>query len=153
MTDTETKPTLLRDLMTDEEADLFASFFDGEGYGTVEERVARGVRFLDRTQPDWRTRVEVKNLDLESECYCVLGQLFSNEAGTSDDHTDGYTWARDNLFAIEDTDALSSDQPLDPGHVADEVAVFFGFDRESHEDYDAYDVLTNLWAAQIGAQA
>jgi len=43
---------------------------------TVEERVKRGVRLLDKKIPDWRSQLEATKLDMSS-CYnCVLGQLY-----------------------------------------------------------------------------
>ena len=65
--------------LTEEERALLAH---PENWGTAEERVARGASFLDRTMPDWAHLVEINDLDLQSQCNCVLGQIFHN---TSDE--------------------------------------------------------------------
>lgn len=48
---------------------------------TVDERVAAGAALLDRRLgPDWRSKVNPHTLRMESNCQCVLGQLWSGEA-------------------------------------------------------------------------
>lgn len=44
------------------------------------ERVARGVEWLDRHRPDWRSRITLPEFDIESTCNCVIGQVFAQEA-------------------------------------------------------------------------
>lgn len=39
-------------------------------------RVDRGIRDLDRVKPDWRDRISLEDLMMESIHYCVLGQVF-----------------------------------------------------------------------------
>lgn len=60
-----------------------SSRFD-ERYGTVAERVARGVERLDERVPRWRERVDYTTLQIAGANTCVLGQLFgtyyANEA-------------------------------------------------------------------------
>lgn len=43
-----------------------------------DERVARGVRFLDAVKPDWRKSVNLDILNLESPCRCIIGQVFGD---------------------------------------------------------------------------
>lgn len=44
---------------------------------TPAERVARGVAFLDRTQPGWWDRINLLTFDIRRPCACVLGQVFA----------------------------------------------------------------------------
>lgn len=50
--------------------------------GTVEERVARGARWLDDTQPDWfknlRDHRELDARAMETCTDCVAGRIFGN---------------------------------------------------------------------------
>jgi len=44
-----------------------------------EEQIAKGVEYLDQDLgPTWVEDIETRILDLESECNCVLGQLFGD---------------------------------------------------------------------------
>jgi hypothetical protein len=42
---------------------------------TVAVRVAAGAAFLDEREPGWADRIDLDQLDLSSDCRCVLGQL------------------------------------------------------------------------------
>ena len=44
------------------------------------QRVTRGVAWLDANVPGWVDKVEVMKLEMDSACFCVLGQVFSNES-------------------------------------------------------------------------
>jgi hypothetical protein len=44
------------------------------------QAVARGVKLLDKTTPDWFTKVDADTLDLRSTILCVLGQVYGNFA-------------------------------------------------------------------------
>lgn len=57
-------------------------------YGTVQERVQRGVKWLDRHKKDWRKEVVVKDLDMSDGCRCVLGQVFAKPAAKEYEYTD-----------------------------------------------------------------
>lgn len=59
-----------------------------ETYGTVQERVARGVKWLDRHKKNWRNEVVVKELDMSDDCRCVLGQVFIKPAAKDYGYTD-----------------------------------------------------------------
>jgi hypothetical protein len=61
-------------------------------YGSAEERVARGVAFLDEHAPGWRDKVEINDLRMQDSCRCVLGQVFNDEDGGE---SRGYYWASD----------------------------------------------------------
>jgi hypothetical protein len=45
---------------------------------TMTERVAAGAAWLDEHHPGWVDRIDLNVLDLESPCFCVLGQLGRN---------------------------------------------------------------------------
>lgn len=45
---------------------------------TIQERVAAGVKFLDRNHPKWINEVDLSRFNIEDECNCVLGQIVSN---------------------------------------------------------------------------
>lgn len=42
------------------------------------EHVARGAALLDKKVPGWESRIDLSELDLGSECRCVVGQLFGD---------------------------------------------------------------------------
>lgn len=39
------------------------------------ERVAKGIKFLDRITPYWLTEIDLNALNIQSVGYCVLGQV------------------------------------------------------------------------------
>jgi hypothetical protein len=45
---------------------------------TVEERVARGVEWLDANEPGWERRIKLDALILSSSCRCILGQIYGS---------------------------------------------------------------------------
>jgi hypothetical protein len=45
---------------------------------TPRERVARGVKLLDRRVPEWHKKVKSENLDISNDEECVLGQIFGH---------------------------------------------------------------------------
>lgn len=123
----------LSDLMTTDEAKAYRKAYRSRDYGTVDERVERGVAFLDRTQPDWKDRVVVNTLTLSSPCDCVLGQVFATKAKTADHYNieDGFSYAYEQLFKVTGTH-IARHNPEDD---ADTVAIFFGFDRAHADDW------------------
>jgi hypothetical protein len=50
---------------------------DNMSYST-ESRVSRGVSWLDYFVPEWRSKVSVSELDMNSSAKCVIGQLFGS---------------------------------------------------------------------------
>lgn len=48
---------------------------------SVQERVAKGVEFLDARRPTWRHDINTERLDLISFTHCVLGQLGEGYGG------------------------------------------------------------------------
>ena len=47
----------------------------------VEERVRRGIELLDTKAPGWREKIDLKTLDVEGSCACVLGQVYGGYPG------------------------------------------------------------------------
>lgn len=43
---------------------------------TIKSRVQRGAKLLDERSPGWVYKVKIKELDIGSECHCVLGQVY-----------------------------------------------------------------------------
>ncbi len=41
----------------------------------IPDRVSAGMAWLDEHEPGWDQRIDLKTLDVESGCHCVLGQL------------------------------------------------------------------------------
>jgi hypothetical protein len=56
---------------------------------SVQERAARGARWLDEVSPGWRDAMALRTFDLANGCQCVLGQVFAEVAAPAD----GYTYA------------------------------------------------------------
>ena len=65
---------------------------------SVQERVARGARWLDEVSPGWRDAVALGSLDLSSATRCLLGQVFA-EAAADEHMTSGYEYARKRLVS------------------------------------------------------
>lgn len=53
-------------------------------YGTMAERVNRGIEWLDEVAPEWRDRIDLHTLDLADYHWCVIAQV------TDSDFTDGW---------------------------------------------------------------
>ena len=45
---------------------------------TLKKRVQKGVRLLNRTNPNWYKHIDGGSITMEMPCQCVLGQLFGN---------------------------------------------------------------------------
>lgn len=74
-----------------------------EKYGSIPERVERGVAWLDANAPeDWRSRVEPATLRMDNACLCVFGQTYQDEA--THDHSDGFSYALDYHSPLPDQD-------------------------------------------------
>lgn len=43
----------------------------------ITEAVRRGIVLLNEKNPGWLDDIDIKDLDLASSCYCVLGQLYN----------------------------------------------------------------------------
>jgi hypothetical protein len=42
----------------------------------VRQRAARGALLLDKTNPGWADRINLGTFQIQSHCYCILGQLY-----------------------------------------------------------------------------
>jgi hypothetical protein len=40
------------------------------------KRVERGMALLDRIAPGWEERIDLRTLDINNGCFCILGQLY-----------------------------------------------------------------------------
>jgi hypothetical protein len=58
----------------------YAACLDWRHGMSVQERVARGTRWLDGVRPGWRDALALGTLTLEHGGRCVLGQVFAEEA-------------------------------------------------------------------------
>ena len=93
---------------------------------TVAERVAKGVKYLNRYYPGWREKIVLKEFDMSRPCRCVLGMVAQEKAEQS-------TWATDG-FEYED------------GKHAPDWAMEHGFDIDGQLfDPDAYSELQAEW--------
>lgn len=91
---------------------------------SIEERVAKGVEWLDANRPLWIREIDLYRLEMSSPCNCVLGQTFGN------------WWDR--------PDELAHDWPFgfSMRDLPDEFA----------DDDEAYDALTAEWRRVITAR-
>lgn len=48
-------------------------------YGTMAERVNRGIEWLDEVAPEWRDRIDLRTLDLADYHWCVIAQVAGGE--------------------------------------------------------------------------
>jgi hypothetical protein len=60
---------------------------------SIRTRVRVGARLLDRTIPDWPSRIVLLALDLDDAYGCVLGQLFGDQPVGGP----GYAWVHDQI--------------------------------------------------------
>lgn len=110
---------------------------------TIEQRVAAGVRYLDTYVPAWVEEITLPDLDMRSDCSCVIGQV----VGTYDsilvdgwDHPKGIR-----LVTAEEAAVLGFDS----------LARATNFDaRDSYEDRYAeeFEALQAEWERVITAR-
>ena len=101
----------------------------------LDERIDKGVAWLNANVPDWLDRIDLDRLDLASGCRCVLGQLFAHvvdELGTEDGFT--AVW--------------QSDSTLVP-HLTSKETETHGFDLATNDE--GYMALTEAWHDRIEA--
>ena len=75
----------------------------------LKARVERGAALLDAEQPGWAPRIDVSTLELESQGFCMLGQLYGNyHVGTDRLGIQGWRYGfiptRKNMFTESDSD-------------------------------------------------
>lgn len=84
---------------------------------TVQERVQKGVEFLNEAAPEWWKVIDLGRLNLHSPCDCVLGQLFGDFGRALGDELDlSHTQSRilgfDIAFELEPDLKLTEYQQL-----------------------------------------
>lgn len=104
----------------------------------MQERVDRGVQFLDAVVPDWRDLIDLKHLDFSDPAFCVLGQVFRDP-----DSYYGSGWA----FGSTELEIFEEEAQLLDGDPYDDNRIEYGFDVE-HGDI-TYADLQNEWLARI----
>ena len=45
---------------------------------TIQQRVENGVKFLDERLPDWKTKINIEEINIATFDKCILGQIFGN---------------------------------------------------------------------------
>lgn len=40
------------------------------------ENVKRGIKWLDKNEPEWRSKINWHTLDIDTSCHCIGGQLY-----------------------------------------------------------------------------
>jgi hypothetical protein len=53
---------------------------------SIAERVAAGVKYLDENVHDWLDKIELTELDMASDCSCVIGQVIGMYDMVLDEH-------------------------------------------------------------------
>lgn len=109
-----------------------------------------GVSFLNQFDPNWRNRIEINDLDIRSECNCVVGQIvWANEE----------EWKQDpnSLRASALEDAATHWLGDDSEYASKLYAIEFGFDTDPYlqtddngiSDTDQYRTLQQLWLEEL----
>ncbi|MDX6598696.1 MAG: hypothetical protein QOE87_2583 [Gaiellales bacterium] len=117
---------------------------------SVQERVARGARWLDRVSPGWRDAIALSALDIVSNTHCVLGQVFS-DAAASGKSTSGTEYAVRNVVpGLKSRDwgvcsAISALESLD----CRDWLVAHGFASKLRLDESDRLALNNAWSCVI----
>jgi hypothetical protein len=99
----------------------------------ADECVAAGIAWLDRNVPgDWRSRVNLRTLNIENMTECILGQVF-RDAAIARDHC-GYEYAVTTFFE---------------GMYEDYITGPLGF--SNFEDIDCAE-MTEAWVRALSAE-
>lgn len=114
----------------------------GKAEAYLRAAVKRGIKLLDKAQPDWAQKIDLKDLDLGSVSYCMLGQLY-------EDYSDGKEALR---TALSDVRSIALKLTTN----GELQATLYGFDTPPIDDRDldsrytyGYSVLTELWTEVI----
>lgn len=73
----------------------------GEITPTIREAVQRGAAWLDSVKPGWRTLIDRDAFDIADAHWCVLGQVFAEEAAETDSRSGVYNGYDYVLLVIE----------------------------------------------------
>ena len=109
-------------------------------FGTIKQRVTRGIELLDRVRPSWDKSLDLEELNLGSSEFCVLGQVYGKDAIKEGEWaiSDGFDLGRTRLFRRVRTE--SND--------IEDFSMEFGFDQP-HSNYDK---IGREWKRQIKAR-
>jgi hypothetical protein len=135
----------------------------GEEIGEPEDRVARGIKFLNATIPDWHNKIELRDFNFWEPCNCVVGLVFRDQK-TSDrsawdlgilevlkdlfghevplSNYENNTWTQEELDILEGVYADVTNE---------NVMIYLGFDWRTDNGNSEADAtrLSNLWRAEI----
>ena len=88
---------------------------------TLKKRINLGVRWLNKTKPNWLKKIKTKSLDFRISDVCILGQIF------------GSFWNK-----------IYEDRPT-KGQISFSQAEKYGFVESDNKD----NILTKLWVEKI----
>ena len=89
----------------------------------LKKRINLGVRWLNKTNPNWTRKIKIKSLDL-TDCYkCICGQVF------------GDFWKKVYVYSVQ------------KGKMSFSQAIKYGF--ELNDSSNNYNLLTKLWVEKI----
>lgn len=123
---------------------------------TVSERVEAGANWLDEVFPDgWIDKIDLDDLEMESSCSCILGQLAPDDPWFNDDNDPKRPYNRSNRFW-----SWIYQQPQIPESIRDQVpaiidvstAESYGFMAKPDwgwTDGDSWDDLQEAWIELI----
>ena len=117
---------------------------------SVQERVARGARWLNEVSPGWRDSIALSALDIMSNTHCVLGQVFS-DAAASGEFTSGADYAVRNVvpgLKSRDWEVCSAISALESLDCADWL-IAHGFASKFWLDESDRLALNNEWPCVI----
>lgn len=67
---------------------------------SLDERVAEGLKHLDANHPDWYSRIDLDELEMQQEDRCILGQLGTGFWSYLYNNFHGMSWAVDHGFTL-----------------------------------------------------
>lgn len=112
--------------------------------------VERGMAWLDEHRPGWEHRIDLRRLDLDSTCDCLLGQEFDLESRHARFASRKDIWGWDVMNGYDvgfEMIAMESPFLRNEDHMATiKQARNLGFAAESDDDYEE---LTNTWRKAI----
>tara|TARA_B100000745_G_scaffold298931_1_gene248577 strand:+ start:272 stop:628 length:357 start_codon:yes stop_codon:yes gene_type:complete len=91
-------------------------------FAAIPERVASGSAFFDQVYPGWHNKIDVNELDVACNCFCIVGQLYG-----------AYTYHAQRLF----------------GGAAEGVPYGVYADPLLMENIEYYEALTLAWIEAI----
>jgi hypothetical protein len=112
-------------------------------------RVKRGVELLDRVNPEWFKKINLKKFQLDDTSLCVLGQVYKNFHKAVSDlaKVDGVK-----LEKPYTNECLCGDCRLDEDTLAPEIAAsYYGFNvkDDSEEQHEQFEILGQTWVRAI----